>query len=299
MGDDTHMPTFGRVATAMVTPFTATGDLDLDAARRLARHLITEQANDALVISGTTGESPTTTDAEKLELLRAVIDEVGGEASVIAGVGTFSTHHTIELARQAADAGADGVLVVTPYYSKPSQEGVLQHFTAAAQATDLPMMVYDIPHRSAVPIETETMLRLAELPTVVAVKDAKGDLEASSRVIAGTDLQYYSGDDPLTLPYLAIGAVGVVGTSTHFSGRAMAALIEAFTRHDIARAQHLHREWFEVFAGVFAAPGVTMVKGTLAALGTEVGGVRLPQVAADAELVASYAALVRSLSARI
>ena len=288
-------PRFGRVLTAMVTPFTPEGALDLAAARALARRLVDDEGNDGLVINGTTGESPTTTDAEKVDLLRAVIDEVGDRAHVIAGVGTFSTSHTCESARQAAAAGAAGLLVVTPYYSKPPQEGIVQHFTAVAGATDLPIMVYDIPHRAGVAIRSDTLITLAKLPTVVAVKDAKGDLEASSRVIAETDLDYYSGDDSLTLPMLAIGAVGVVGTSTHFTAPAMGRMIEAFLAGDVRGARAIHEQWFQVFSGVFAAQGVTMVKGTLTALGQGVGGLRLPMVPPSQEVLTPFVEKVRAL----
>ncbi len=192
--------------------------VDLDTAARLAAYLVDEQGNDGLVINGTTGESPTTTDAEKSDLVRAVVDAVGDRAHVVAGVGTFDTVHTIHLAEQAAKAGAHGVLVVTPYYSKPPQAGLLAHFRAVADATELPVMLYDIPGRSAVPIATETMIALAAHERIVAVKDAKADFAAATRVLAETELAYYSGDDANTLPLLAIGGVGVVGTSTHFSG---------------------------------------------------------------------------------
>src|SRR5882757_4138729 len=170
---------FGRLLTAMVTPFGVSGELDLDKAAELATYLVDEQRNDALVINGTTGESPTTTDAEKADLVRAVVDAVGDRAHVVAGVGTFDTVHTIHLAEQAAKAGAHALLVVTPYYSRPPQEGLLAHFRAVADAAELPSVLYDIPHRSGVPIEVDTMLRLAEHPRIVAVKDAKGDLMAS------------------------------------------------------------------------------------------------------------------------
>ena len=214
---------FGRLLTAMVSPFTTDGSLDLDGAARLASHLVDEQGNDALVVNGTTGESPTTTDAEKERLIRAVVEAVGDRAKVVAGVGTNDTRHTIELAAAAEKAGAHGLLVVTPYYNKPPQSGLLRHFTAVADATGLPVMLYDIPHRSGVPIETETLVRLAEHGRIVAVKDAKGDLIATSWVTSRTSLAFYSGEDALTLPALAVGCVGVVGTSTHFTGALTAA----------------------------------------------------------------------------
>ena len=190
----------------MVTPFGVSGELDLDAAAGLATYLVDEQGNDGLVVNGTTGESPTTSDAEKADLVRAVVDAVGDRAHVVAGVGTFDTVHSIHLAEQAAKSGAAGLLVVAPYYSKPPQAGVLAHFRAIADATELPVMLYDIPGRSGIAIHTDTLIALAGHERVVAVKDAKGDLPASSQVLAETDLAYYSGDDAMTLPLLAVGA---------------------------------------------------------------------------------------------
>ena len=269
---------FGRLLTAMVTPFDVSGSLDLDKVAELATHLVDDLGNDGLVISGTTGESPTTTDAEKSDLVRAVVDAVGDRAHVLAGVGTFDTVHTIHLAQEAAKAGAHGLLVVTPYYSRPPQAGVLAHFRAVADSSELPIIVYDIPHRTGTAIATETMLRLAEHERIVAVKDAKGELPASSRVLAETDLAYYSGDDAMTLPLLAVGAVGVVGTSTHFSGVGMKALIQAFERGDVAEALRLHQQLLPIFTGVFRTQGTILVKAGLRDRGLDVGPVRLPLV---------------------
>jgi 4-hydroxy-tetrahydrodipicolinate synthase len=275
----THDPRpFGRLLTAMVTPFTADGSLDLEGAARLAAHLVDEQRNDALVISGTTGESPTTTDAEKDALLRAVVEAVGDRATVVAGVGTNNTAHTIELAHAAEKAGAHGLLVVTPYYNKPPQAGVERHFTAVADATGLPIMAYDIPHRAGTAIATETLCRLAEHERIVAVKDAKGDLIASSWVLSRTDLAFYSGDDAATLPLLAIGGVGLVGTSTHFTGALAKDMIEAFERGDTAAALRLHRQALPLFTGIFRSPGTMLVKAGLTALGLPAGPVRSPLV---------------------
>ena len=262
----------------MVTPFDVAGSLDLDAAVRLATYLVDEQHNDGLVLNGTTGEAPTTTDAEKAELVRAVVDAVGDRAHVVAGVGTFDTVHTIHLADEAAKAGAHGLLVVTPYYSKPPQAGVLAHFRAVADATDLPVLVYDIPGRTSTPIATETMLALAEHDRIVGVKDAKGDFTASARVLAETELAYYSGNDGDTLPLLSIGAVGVVGTSTHFSGAGTKALIAAFERGDIAEALRLHRQLLPIYTGIFRTQGTILVKAGLRLRGLDVGPVRLPLV---------------------
>lgn len=278
-------PPFGRLVTAMVTPFTVAGELDLDNAQKLAAYLVDEQHNDALVISGTTGESPTTSDGEKSELIAAVVDAVGDRAKVVAGVGTFDTVHTVHLAQQAVAAGAHGLLVVTPYYSKPPQAGVLQHFRVVADAAERPVMIYDIPGRTATPVATDTMLELAEHPNIVAVKDAKGDLAATSRVIAQTSLAYYAGDDAMTLPLLSVGAVGVVGTSTHFTGAGTKQLIEAYLRGEVAEARRLHQQLLPMYTGIFRTQGVILVKAGLALQGRGVGPVRLPLVdATDHEI---------------
>jgi 4-hydroxy-tetrahydrodipicolinate synthase len=246
---------------------------------------VDEQGNDELVISGTTGEAPTTTDAEKDALLRAVVEAVGDRAHVVAGVGTNDTHHTIELARAAEKAGAHGVLAVTPYYNKPPQAGLLAHFTAVADATSLPVMLYDIPHRAAIPIATETLVRLAEHERIVAVKDAKADPVASSWVTRRTDLAFYSGDDALTLPLLSVGGVGLVGTSTHLIGGPAKRMIEAYGSGDVTAALALHRELLPLFTGIFRSPGVILVKAALNRLRLPAGTVRSPMVeATEAEL---------------
>jgi 4-hydroxy-tetrahydrodipicolinate synthase len=273
-------PPFGRVLTAMVTPFAADGSVDLDAAAGLAGYLVDEMGNDGLVISGTTGESPTTSDAEKADLLRVVLDAVGDRATILAGVGTFNTEHTLDLAATAAKLGADGLLVVTPYYSKPPQAGILEHFRRVADATEVPVMVYDIPGRAAVAVATETMLRLAEHPRIRGVKDAKGDLTASARVIAQSELAYYSGDDAMTLPLLSVGAVGVVGTSTHFSAVGTRQMIEAYLRGDVRTALRLHQQLLPIYTGIFATQGCILVKAGLRLLGRDVGGLRSPLIEA-------------------
>lgn len=283
---------FGRLVTAMVTPFDDEGELDVAAAAELASYLVDEQGNDGLVVNGTAGESPTTTDDEKADLLRAVLDAVGDRAAVVAGVGTFDTRHTLELARQAEKLGAAGLLVVTPYYSKPPQAGLLHHFGTVADSTGLPVMVYDIPHRSGVAITTDTMVRLAAHPRIVAVKDAKGDLVASAQVMAETDLAYYSGEDALTLPLLSVGAVGLVGTSTHFSGLQAAAMIEAHVRGDVVEALRLHRQLLPILTGIFATQGCMLVKAGLQLQGRGVGGLRAPLLpASEAETRALAACL--------
>ena len=273
-------PPFGRLLTAMVTPFAVDGSLDLDAAVRLASYLVDEIGNDGLVISGTTGESPTTSDAEKAELLRVVLDAVGDRAKILAGVGTFDTEHTVELVATATKLGANGLLVVTPYYSKPPQAGIVEHFRRVADATEVPLMLYDIPGRTGVAIAVDTMLRLAEHPGIVAVKDAKGDLAASARVIAESELAYYSGDDAMTLPLLSVGAVGVVGTSTHFSGVGTKQLIEAYLAGDVATALRLHQQLLPIYTGIFATQGCILVKAGLKLLGRDAGGLRPPLIEA-------------------
>ena len=270
---------FGRVLTAMVTPFTGDGAVDLDRAAALAERLV-DAGNDGLVISGTTGEAPTTTDAEKEQLLRAVVDAVGGRAHVVAGVGTNNTAHSIELARAAEKAGATGLLVVTPYYNKPPQAGVIAHTRAVVDAVDLPTLLYDIPGRSGIALTSETIVTLAGHERIVGMKDAKLDLEATSWVLSRCDLAYYSGHDPWTLPLLAIGAVGVVGTSTHVTAGQTRELIEAFTAGDTARARSLHEQLLPIYTGIFRTQGTILVKAALDVLGFPVGGVRLPLVEA-------------------
>jgi 4-hydroxy-tetrahydrodipicolinate synthase len=280
----THDPRpFGRLLTAMVTPFAPDGSLDVEGAQQLAAYLVDEQRNDALVISGTGGESPTTTDAEKETLIRAVVEAVGDRAKVVAGVGTNATAHSVELARAAEKAGAHGLLAVTPYYNKPPQAGLVKHFTTVADATGLPVMLYDIPHRSGIPIATATFRALAGHPNIVAVKDAKGDLAATSAVLAETDLVFYSGEDAATLPWLSIGAAGVVGTSTHFGGALTKDMIEAYERGDVAGALALHRRLLPIFTGIFRTQGTILVKAGLRAQGRPAGPVRSPLVDATAE----------------
>lgn len=283
---------FGRVQTAMVTPFNTDGSLNLAECRRLAAHLVDVQGNDALVINGTTGESPTTTDAEKLAILEAVIAEVGDRARIVAGVGTFATHHTIELARQAEQAGAHGLLVVTPYYSRPPQDALADHFLTVADATPLPIMIYDIPLRTGTPVATQTMITVASHPNIVAVKDAKGQPVASAQVIAATDLAYYSGDDAMTLPLLSVGGVGVVGTSTHFTGRRTRDMIDTFLAGDTAKATALNAALLPVYLAVFATQGCMLVKAGLAARGFAPGPVRKPLLDANPEQTATFLAVM-------
>ncbi|HEU0128882.1 MAG TPA: 4-hydroxy-tetrahydrodipicolinate synthase [Pseudonocardiaceae bacterium] len=280
---------FGRVLTAMVTPFTAQGQLDLDTAQKLAHHLV-EKGCDGLVVNGTTGESPTTTDTEKADLVRAVVQAIGDRAAVVAGAGTYDTAHSVQLARQAAQAGAHGLLVVTPYYSRPPQAGLLAHFTAVADATDLPVMLYDIPPRSSVPLALETLYQLAEHPRIVAVKDAKGELGSGAQVIATTELAYYCGDDVLNLPWLSVGAVGFVSVIGNILPDRLRAMITAFEAGDVRTARELHASTLALIRTFFMTGGVAFGKAALRLTGLEVGDPRLPQIAADPDQVSAIAA---------
>ncbi|MGW7538525.1 4-hydroxy-tetrahydrodipicolinate synthase [Amycolatopsis sp. NPDC054798] len=269
---------FGRVLTAMATPFDRAGALDVKRAQELAEYLV-DLGNDGLVVNGTTGESPTTTDQEKAALIRAVVEAVGDRATVVAGAGTNNTAHSIEQAQAAAEAGAHGLLVVTPYYSRPSQAGLYAHFTTVADATELPVMLYDIPPRSIVPIEVDTLQRLAEHPRILAVKDAKGDLIAGSEVIANTHLAYYSGDDGLNLPWLSVGAVGVVSVIGHVVAGRIRAMIEAYEAGDTSTARTNHRGMLPVLRAMSRVGGVAFSKAALRLRGFEIGDPRLPIVA--------------------
>jgi 4-hydroxy-tetrahydrodipicolinate synthase len=277
---------FGRVLTAMVTPFTEDGSVDLAGAQELAAHLVDRCAHDGLVIAGTTGEAPTLSDAEQRTLLESVLDAVGDRATVVAGVGTNDTAHSIERARDAERLGVHGLLVVTPYYNKPPQAGLLRHFTSVADSTDLPVMLYDIPPRTVVPIEVETLVRAAEHPRIVAVKDAKGDLGSVAWTLARTDLAYYSGEDMLNLPLLALGAVGVVSVVGHLVGARLAELITAVEAGDLARAREVNRALLPVYTGIFRTQGVILMKAALRELHLPSGPVRPPLVDATPEQVA-------------
>lgn len=277
---------FGRVLTAMVTPFAEDGSIDLAGAQELAAHLVDREAHDGLVVLGTTGEAPTLSDGEQSAVLEAVLDAVGDRAVVVAGVGTNDTAHTIDNARRAERLGAHGLLVVTPYYNKPPQAGLLRHFTSVADSTDLPVMLYDIPPRSVVPIEVETLVRAAEHPRIVAVKDAKGDFGALAWTLARTDLAYYCGEDMLNLPMLASGAVGVVSVVGHLVGPRLAELIAAVESGDLAKAREVNESLLPVYTGIFRTQGVILAKAALHALGLPSGPVRPPLVDATPEQIA-------------
>jgi 4-hydroxy-tetrahydrodipicolinate synthase len=272
---------FGKLMTAMITPMAGDGGIDYDGAAQLAAYLVDDMRSEGLVVNGTTGEAPTTTDAEQKRLIEVVKDAVGDRATVVAGVGTNITAHTIELARQAERAGADGLLVVSPYYSKPAQDALAAHFTAVADSTGLRMLIYDIPGRTAVAVATDTLVRLAKHPRIVGVKDAKGDLAASSAVIARTDLAYYSGDDPMTLPLLAVGGVGIISVTAHVVGNRISEMLGAFADGRNAEARELHLSMLPVNVGLFRNQAAVLTKAAMDLLGLPGGGVRGPLLPAS------------------
>lgn len=280
--------------TAMISPFLQNGAIDLEGGQWLATHLVDDLGHDGLVINGTTGESATTTDEENTDLLRAVVEAVGDRATVVAGVGSNDTAHSVLSARSAIEVGAHAVMAVSPYYNRPPQEGLVRHFHAIADATDLPMMVYDIPKRTGVAIETDTLVRIAEHSRIIANKDAKGDLEAAQWGMARTDLAWYSGDDILNLPLLSIGACGMISVVGHLVGDRLKAMAEAFWAGDVQGAIRMNRELLPVYAGVFRTQGVITIKAALADQGLPAGPVRLPLVDATAD---QRALLCRDLAA--
>ena len=283
----------GTVLTAMATPFTPDGALDTDTAAALATRLI-DAGCDGLVLSGTTGESPTTTDAEKIALLRAVLGAVGDRARVIAGAGSYDTAHSVHLAKACAAEGAHGLLVVTPYYSRPPQSGLVAHFSAVADATELPVVLYDIPPRSMVPIEWDTLRTLARHPNIVAVKDAKGDLPGAAAIMAETSLAYYSGDDALNLPWLAVGAVGFISVWGHLAAGQLREMLSAFSSGDIATARKISVSLGTLNNAQSRLGGVTMSKAGLRLQGLDAGDPRLPQMPATPSQVDELAADMRA-----
>jgi 4-hydroxy-tetrahydrodipicolinate synthase len=285
----------GTLLTAMVTPFGPDGSLDTAAAARLANHLVAGGC-DGLVVSGTTGESPTTTDDEKLELLRVVLEAVGDRARVIAGAGTYDTAHSVRLAKACAAQGAHGLLLVTPYYSKPPQTGLVAHFTAIADATELPVLLYDIPGRSVIPIEQDTIRALASHPHIVGVKDAKADLHNGGQIMAETGLAYYSGDDALNLPWLAMGATGLISVISHLATGQLRELLSAFGSGDIATARKINVAVAPLCNAMSRLGGVTLSKAGLRLQGIDVGDPRLPQMPATPEQLDALAADMRAAS---
>jgi 4-hydroxy-tetrahydrodipicolinate synthase len=274
----------GRVITAMATPFRKDGSLDLEGARRLAGHLL-DHGSDGLVVAGTTGESPTLTHEEKRDLWAAVAEVTRGRASLIAGTGTYSTAESIELSRTAEEVGADALLVVTPYYSKPPQSGLAAHFKAIAASTALPIILYDIPGRTARKIEHATLLELAEVPNIVGVKDAAADLAGTAKLAAeAPGFRIWSGDDALTLSMLAVGAVGVVSVASHIVGHRLAEMVAAHDKGDVEGAAQINRELVPIFEALFITSNPIPLKAALEMLGLPAGPVRLPLVdATEAE----------------
>ncbi|AEH48530.1 4-hydroxy-tetrahydrodipicolinate synthase [Parageobacillus thermoglucosidasius] len=270
---------FGKIVTAMVTPFDRKGNVDFAKTTKLIDYLL-ENGTDSLVVAGTTGESPTLTAEEKIALFRHVVSVVNGRVPVIAGTGSNNTRASIELTKKAEEIGVDAVMLVAPYYNKPNQEGLYQHFKAIAESTSLPVMLYNIPGRSVVNIAVDTIVRLSEIPNIVAVKDASGNLDAMTEIIARTrdDFLLYSGDDSITLPVLSIGGAGVVSVASHIIGNEMQQMIAAFEAGEIAKAAKLHQKLLPIMKGLFAAPSPVPVKTALQLKGLDVGSVRLPLV---------------------
>ena len=286
-GPSTERSPLGVMLTAMVSPFHADGSLDLDGAQRLAAYLVDELAHDGLIVNGTTGESPTKTDEEDEALVRVVVEAVGDRATVVAGVGTNDTAHSIGAAKAAQRAGAHAVMAVTPYYNRPPQEGLVRHFTSIANATDLPMITYDIPKRTGTGIELDTLRRIAEHPRIIANKDAKGDLDFAQWAIRETGLAWYSGDDVLNLPLLSIGAAGMISVVGHLVGDRLKAMAQAYWAGEVDLARELNAALLPVYTGMFRTQGVILTKAALNLLGLPAGPLRLPLVDATPEQIAT------------
>jgi 4-hydroxy-tetrahydrodipicolinate synthase len=270
----------------MITPFAKDGSIDWDGIATLATHLA-DHGHDAIAVNGTTGEAPTTKSSEKLEIIKVVKSTVGSRVKVLSGAGDNETSYTVEQAKRSADAGADGLLIVTPYYNKPPQAGIEAHFKAVASATDLPIMMYDIPGRTGVEIESDTIVRLFELPNIVALKDAKGNLAATSDVIARCGIPVYSGDDILNLPFLSIGAVGFVSVCGHTVGSELKEMLDAWFVGDTARALEIHQKLIPVFKGTFKTQGAILTKAAMNLMGLPGGTTRLPLVDATPAQIAT------------
>jgi len=275
------MAIFGRVLTAMATPFDEHGAVNWNEAIRLARHLV-DNGSEGIVVAGTTGESPTLSDEEKLRLFRTVKEAVGGRAMVVAGTGTYDTKHSIHLSNEAERGGADGLLLVNPYYNRPSQDGLYAHFRAIAESTRLPCMLYNIPSRTGVNCAPETIARLAEIPNIVAVKEATGNLDQASDIRRRTREEFliYSGDDSLTLPILSVGGAGVVSVASHLVGRDIQEMVKSYERGDVRKALQLHLRMLPLFKVLFITTNPVPLKAALNMSGFNVGKPRLPLVEA-------------------
>lgn len=274
------MISFGRLSTAMVTPFDSKGNIDFNKTTQLIEHLI-QTGTDSLVIAGTTGESPTLTSEEKVALFRHTVKVVGGRIPVIAGTGSNDTRESIELTKKAEAEGVDAIMLVAPYYNKPSQEGLFQHFKAIAEATKLPVMIYNIPGRTSILIDPKTTIRLAnEVPNIMSTKEASGSIDIITEIVANTedDFLVYSGDDGLTLPILSVGGTGIISVASHVAGNEMKEMVNAFLNGDVQKAAAIHQELLPLFRGLFAAPNPVPVKTALQMKGLDVGGVRLPLI---------------------
>ncbi|NLI12644.1 4-hydroxy-tetrahydrodipicolinate synthase [Pelotomaculum propionicicum] len=273
---------FGRVLTAMVTPFNKDLSVNFDLARKLARHLI-KSGSDGLVLTGSTGESPTLAKEEKIELYRVVVEEVGGKASVIANTGGNSTAESIKLTQAAQKVGIDGVMLVAPYYNKPSQEGCFKHFKTVAESTDLPVILYNIPGRTSINVLPQTIARLSEINNIVAVKESSGNMDQVSELslLLPDNFSIYSGDDSLTLPILALGGKGVISVASHLVGERMQDMVNAFTSGNITLATEIHLELFPLFKGMFITTNPVPIKYGLSLAGWQVGPPRLPLVEAN------------------
>ncbi|CAN2240918.1 4-hydroxy-tetrahydrodipicolinate synthase [Candidatus Planktophila dulcis] len=273
----THAP-FGRLLTAMVTPFDKDGAIDWAGVERLAQHLV-DTGHDGIAVNGTTGEAPTTKSSEKLEIIKVVKKVVGSKIQVLSGAGDNETAYTVEQAKRSQDAGADGLLVVTPYYNKPPQAGIEAHFRAVAAVTDLPIMMYDIPGRTGVEIESDTIVKLFEsVKNIVALKDAKGNIAATSWVIKRCGIPVYSGDDILNLPFLSVGAVGFVSVCGHTVGLQLKAMLDAWFAGDADKALEIHQQLLPVFTGTFRTQGAILTKAAMSLMGLPGGTTRLPLV---------------------
>jgi 4-hydroxy-tetrahydrodipicolinate synthase len=279
-------PPFGRLITAMVTPFDKDGAIDWDGVAKLAQHLV-DTGHDGIAVNGTTGEAPTTKSSEKLEIIKVVKSVVGDKIVVLSGAGDNETSYTVEQAKRSEDAGADGLLVVTPYYNKPPQAGIEAHFRAVAAATDLPIMMYDIPGRTGVEIESDTIVKLFDtVENIVALKDAKGNIAATSWVIKRCGVPVYSGDDILNLPFLSVGAVGFVSVCGHTVGKQLKAMLEAWFAGNAPRALEIHQELLPVFTGTFRTQGAILTKAAMSLMGLPGGTTRLPLVDATEAQIA-------------
>lgn len=285
----------GRVITAMVTPFDEQLKVDYKALENLIEHLLAN-GTDTLLVAGTTGESPTLSDEEKLQLFKACKEIAGSRAKIMAGTGDYSTSHSIELSKKAEEVGVDSLLLVSPYYNKPTQEGLYQHFKSIAEAVDIPVVLYNVPGRTAVTIEPETLARLAEIDNVVAVKDAGGNLDKTSQTrVLAPNLSIYSGDDSLTLPMMAVGAKGVISVASHIVGNDIQEMIRSFEEGNTKKAEEIHLKLFELFKTLFVITNPIPVKAALNMIGVNVGNLRLPLTKADEGTLAKLEKALKNL----